>query len=141
MNGLNRVMLMGYLGRDPERLTAKSGKIYVKLSVATHHNRRLDNGDKESTTVWHKVSVWGKTAERCQTYLHKGSAVFVDGHLTHFNYQQDDGKTAKASSVVAREVHFLAKGKEESTPMDEIDSFLESDRSGLAPGDAFAPAP
>ncbi len=100
---------MGYLGANPELQSSRNGKSYVRLSVATHHNRKLESGEKEQTTTWHRVTVWGKNAERCQTYLQKSSALAVEGYLSKYTYEREDGSDASAFSVVAREIHFLGK--------------------------------
>jgi single-strand DNA-binding protein len=113
VNGFNRVFLMGYLGADPEAQASRNGKAYVKLSLATHYRRKLENGDNEEGTTWHRITVWGKNADRCKTYLHKGSAVAVEGYLSKYNYERDDGVDGTAVSVVAREVHFLGGAKRE----------------------------
>ncbi len=109
MNGINRVFLMGYLGADPERQVSRNGKAFVKLSLATHYNKRMDSGEKEATTVWHRVMVWGKTADVCHSSLQKGSALAVEGYLSRYSYERDDGSEATATSIVAREVHFIGR--------------------------------
>lgn len=110
MNGFNRVFLMGYLGAEPELQKSRNGKPYVRLSLATHYAKKLDVGGFEETTTWHRVTVWGKNAERCQARLHKGSALAVEGYLSKYNYERDDGSDATSFSVVAREVHFIGTG-------------------------------
>jgi single-strand DNA-binding protein len=112
MNGINRVFLMGFLGADPEKLTSKKGKSYVRLSVSTHHNKRLENGSKEKTTTWHRVAVFGKTAENCEKSLSCGSALAVEGYLSKYVYEKEDGTEAQATSIVAQQVHFLGRKRE-----------------------------
>ena len=111
MNGINRVILMGYLGAEPELLQSKNGKAYVKLNLATHYNRRLDTGERQETTVWHRVQVWGKNAERCHAHLTKGSALAIEGYLSRYSYEKEDGSQTSGTSVIAREVHFIGKRK------------------------------
>jgi single-strand DNA-binding protein len=131
MNGINRVFLMGYLGATPEPHTSKNGKSNVRLNVATHHNKKLDTGEKKPTTVWHRVTVWGKTAERCQSYLDKGSALAIEGYLSKYSYSRDDGEDMTATSIVAREVHFIGNQKRkgaaaESATDQDLDKILQS---------------
>lgn len=115
MNGINRVFLMGYICAKPELMTSKGGKTYVRLSLATHFNRRLEGGERESTTTWHRVTVWGKNAELCRDRLGTGSMLALEGHLSHYSYQKEDGTDARGSSVVARQLHFIGK-RGESLP-------------------------
>lgn len=116
MNGINRVFIMGYLGHDPEMQSSKTGKSYVRLSVSTHFNKKLLSGDKERTTVWHRVTVWGKNAEKCQDYLQKGSPLAVEGYLSNYKYEKDDGTDAHGTSIVAREIHFIGSKSPEAIP-------------------------
>ena len=109
MNGFNRIFLMGYLGQDPERQSARDGRPFVRLNVATHFNKRLDKGEKKEATTWHRVTVWGKNAERCQDYLHKGDALAVEGYLSRYTYSREDGTDGQAMAIIAREVHFIAR--------------------------------
>ncbi len=109
MNGINRVFIMGYLGADPELLTSKTGKPYLRMSISTHHNRKLASGERETSTTWHRVMVWGKNAERYKSWLQRGSALAVEGYLSKFKYEKEDGSEASSTSIVAREVHFLEK--------------------------------
>ena len=109
MQGFNRVFILGYLGSDPERLTSKTGKTYLKLSVSTHYNKRNGEGVRESNTTWHKVKVFGKTAETCETFLHKGSPVAVEGYLSRYDYNKEDGTKATAVDVVAQQVQIIGR--------------------------------
>src|SRR4051812_16336774 len=107
MYGVNRVFLMGYLGADPEVVISKSGKPFVRMSLSTHHGKRLANGEMQTTTTWHRVTVWGKTADRCKTFLRTGSALAVEGSISRYAYTKSDGSDAMATSIVARQVHFV----------------------------------
>lgn len=109
MHGINRVFLMGYLGAAPELQTSKGGKPYAKINLATHYTKKLDSGERQATTVWHKVQVWGRNAERCHTYLDKGSPLALEGYLTKYNYEKEDGTPGTGILVVAREVHFIGR--------------------------------
>ena len=115
MNGFNRVFIMGRLGAEPELQSSKNGKPYVKLSIATHYRKKLETGEKQDTTTWHRVTVWGKSAERCQNYLHKGSSLAIEGYLSKYSYAREDGSDAHSMSIVAREVHFIG-GRQDRGP-------------------------
>lgn len=110
MNGFNRVFLMGYLGADPDLQTSRSGKPFVRLSLATHYAKKGESGEREQTTTWHRVTVWGKNAERCKKRLQKGSPLAVEGYLSKYTFERDDGSDASSFSVTAREVHFIGPG-------------------------------
>ena len=124
MNGINRVFILGYIGAQPELMTSKKGKPYVRLSVATHFNKRAEGGERESATTWHRVTVWGKNAELCRDRLTKGSALAVEGYLSRYTYEKEDGSDAQGFSVVARDVHFI--GKKSGVSPSTRSEFLEA---------------
>ncbi|MES2854560.1 MAG: single-stranded DNA-binding protein, partial [Bdellovibrionota bacterium] len=116
MNGINRVFLMGYLGNEPEFNRSKIGKPFLKMSVATHYSRRNEDGEKEPATTWHRVKVFGKHAENCRDHLHRGSAVAIEGYLSRYSYEKEDGSgSTSVTDVVAQQVHFLGKKRETYT--------------------------
>lgn len=109
-NGINRVTLIGNLGRDPEIRYVESGHAVCTLRVAT--TERVKKGETyEDATEWHDVVVFGKTAENCAQYLAKGRQVYVDGRLQTREYEKD-GQKRRHTEVVARDVLFLGGGKE-----------------------------
>lgn len=114
MNGINRVFLMGYLGAEPELQASKTGRPFLRMSIATHYGKKLESGERQNTTTWHRVTVWGKTAERCQNYLYKGSPIAIEGYLSKYTYAREDGTDAQSLSIVAREVHFVGGPKVEN---------------------------
>ena len=81
MASLNRVEILGRLGRDPELKYTQSGQPVATLSVATDESYKDSNGNKVERTEWHRVNAWGRTAENCNQYLRKGSQVLVEGSL------------------------------------------------------------
>jgi single-strand DNA-binding protein len=105
MRSLNRVFLMGYLGSAPELTTSKTGKVYSRLSLATHRSWMSDEDKREERTDWHSVFVWGALADRCVTNLRKGALVFVEGSLTY--WKLTDQKKEYKNAVKAYEVKFL----------------------------------
>ncbi len=111
MNGINNVTILGRLGADPESITSKSGKPYCRFSVATTYTKKMPNGEKESQTTWHKVKVFGKTAEHCQMYLRKGSTALIEGYLSKHSFKRDDGSEATLIDVVGRQVSFIDRPK------------------------------
>lgn len=104
MNGFHRIFLAGNLGKKPLVKKNSQGKAYTFLSVATHRMSLVD-GSWNKRTLWHSVLVLGQKAQLCEKYLHKGSALAVEG----FMEPQED----KTQRIIAQEVHFLGKNLRE----------------------------
>ena len=107
---INKQILVGNLGEDPDVKFTPAGKAVANFSVATS----FGSGDAKKTT-WHRVVAWEKTAEACGKYLKKGSKVYVEGRTDHRQYEKD-GATRYVTEVVANEVKFLdsAQGKDKA---------------------------
>jgi single-strand DNA-binding protein len=111
MPGLNRVQLIGNLGKDPEtRFTPKGSKV-CSFSVAVNRSWKSDGEIKEATD-WFTVEAWGKLGEICQDYLSKGRLVFIEGRLQTDRYEQD-GETKSFTKVVASQMQMLDRKPEE----------------------------
>ena len=104
MGTINKVILIGRLGRDPEERTTANGTRMSNFSVATD-NYNGNNG--ETTTEWHRVVVFGKTAEQCNQYLRKGRLVCVEGSLKTRTWEKSPGEKQYFTDVVASRVTFL----------------------------------
>jgi single-strand DNA-binding protein len=107
MGTINKVILVGRLGRDPEERTTVNGTRMSNFSVATD-NYNGSNGEK--TTEWHRVVVFGKTAEQCNQYLRKGRLVCVEGSLKTRTWEKSPGDKQYFTDVVASRVTFLGSG-------------------------------
>ncbi len=117
MPGLNRVQLIGYLGKDPEtRFTPKGSKV-CSFSVAVSRRWKAEGETKEATD-WFNVEAWGKLGEICQQYLGKGRLVFVEGRL-HTDRYESEGETRYFTKVVASEMQMLDRKPEEPEPAEE----------------------
>jgi single-strand DNA-binding protein len=103
---LNRVTLIGNLGRDPEVKTLPGGDTVGEFSVATTEYFTTRNGEQTSKTEWHRIVTFGKLADNCGRYLNKGSKVFVEGRLRTREWERD-GVKRYTTEVVALDVHFL----------------------------------
>ena len=110
---LNRVMCIGNLGRDPEIKTSQSGKTICNMSVGASENFTDKDGNRQTTTEWFRVVVFGKAAEACGKYLKKGSMVFVEGKQRTREYEKD-GVKRYSTELVADTVQFLDRKKNES---------------------------
>lgn len=109
MASLNSVKILGRLGRDPELKHTQSGQPVATMSVATDESYKDSSGTKVEKTEWHRVNVWGRTAENCAQYLGKGSLVLVEGSLQTRKWQDKDGQDRYTTEIKAFRVHFLDK--------------------------------
>ena len=109
---VNKVILVGNLGRDPEVRHTQDGKPIVNLSLATSETWRDRNtGERKEKTEWHRVIVWSKQAENCAKYLSKGRTVFIEGRLQTRSWDdQQSGQKRYATEIVAQTVQFLGGG-------------------------------
>lgn len=106
MPGLNRVQLIGNLGRDPETRELPSGAKVCQFSVAVNRRWRSTDGEPREATDWFQVEAWGRLGEICQEYLHKGSLVFLEGRLQTDRYEHE-GETRYSTRVVAQSMQML----------------------------------
>ncbi len=106
---LNKVQLIGRLGRDPEMKYTASGDPIANFSVATSEFTRDRDGNRGERTEWHNISVFGKIAEVCNTYIRKGSLVYIEGSLNTRKWQDKNGQDRYTTSINARTVQFLDK--------------------------------
>lgn len=108
MAGINKVILIGYLGRDPELRYMQSGSPVASLSVATSRKwKNKQTNEMVEETEWHRVSVFGVQAEHCSNYLSKGRMVYVEGRLKTRSYDDKDGVKRYATDIIADTVQFL----------------------------------
>ena len=108
MSGVNKVILIGNLGRDPELRYTQSGSPVASLSVATTRKwRNKQTNELVEETEWHRVSVFGQSAEHCNNYLSKGRQVYVEGRLRTRSYDDKDGIKRYSTEVIADTVQFL----------------------------------
>ena len=109
MGSVNKVILIGNLGADPELKYTPSQRALCNLRIATTEVYKDKGGQRQEKTEWHRVTVWGDTAENCQKYLAKGRSVYVEGKLQTRSYEKD-GQKHYATDVVADRVVFLGGG-------------------------------
>ena len=106
MPALNRVQLIGRLGRDPESRFTPTGKKVAHFSIAVSSRWKSREGEMKEATEWVNVEAWERLGETCQEYLHKGSLVYVEGRLKTDKYE-DHGEPRTFTKVVAQMVQFL----------------------------------
>jgi single-strand DNA-binding protein len=107
--GLNKVMIIGYLGRNPEMRYTPSGRPVTNFSVAVSRSWKTAAGERHSETEWFTIVAWGKLAETCNQYLFKGSRVYIEGRLQTRHWEDADGNRRTAVEVVANEMIMLDK--------------------------------
>jgi single-strand DNA-binding protein len=132
--GLNRVMLLGNLGADPELRTTQGGDGVLRLRLATTERYLDRNKAWQERTEWHNVTVWGKRGEALHRILAKGSTIFVEGSLRTSSYENKEGQKVYKTEVVAQNI-ILAGGRSgrPGGPSDEFDQFAggrEQPRAG-----------
>ena len=111
MRGMNKVMLVGRVGMEPELRQGQSGNPWMRLSLATGRAVRKD-GDWDEATDWHRVHLFGKNAERCMQRVRKGSTVGVEGQVAYEEWTDDSGAKRRTARVLADRVHFIANLRE-----------------------------
>jgi len=109
MGSVNKVILIGHLGADPELKYTPSNRAVVNMRIATTDVFKDKAGQRQERTEWHRITVWGDQGENAAKYLKKGSAVYVEGRLQTRSYQKD-GQTHYATDVVSDRVVYLASG-------------------------------
>lgn len=115
MSGVNKVILVGRLGADPEVKAVGQGSTVAKFNLATSENWTDKSGQRQERTEWHRVVVWGKLAEICGKHLSKGRQVYVEGRLQSRTWEDPQGQKRYATDIVANTVQFLGAAGEQKT--------------------------
>lgn len=131
MSGVNKVIIVGRLGQDPELKNVGNGQSVARLNIATSEAWTGKDGQKQERTEWHRVVVWGRQAENCARHLSKGRQVYVEGRLQTRNWEDAQGGKRSTTEIVASTVQFLGSGSAERS---------QQDNSDFSPND-FGPEP
>jgi single-strand DNA-binding protein len=107
MASVNKVILIGNLGRDPELRYTAGGQPVASFSVATNERWNDREGKPQERTEWHRIVVWGKQGENCANYLAKGRTVYIEGRLQTREWEDKEGQKRQTTEVVAQTVQFL----------------------------------
>ena len=107
---VNKVLLVGNLGKDPEVRFTANGRAVARFPVATSEKWTDQEGNRQERTEWHNIVVWGKQAETCGQYLAKGRQVFIEGAIRSRQYDDKDGNKRYITEIIARDVRFLGGG-------------------------------
>lgn len=129
--GLNKVMIIGHLGRDPEMRYTPSGRPVTTFSLATSRNWTTAEGERRSETEWFNVVAWGSLAEICSKFLKKGQQAYIEGRLQTRKWEDEEGNKRSATEVVAREMIMLGDRREkdegETNNGDDSETFPQTD--------------
>ena len=112
--GLNKVMIIGHLGRDPEMRYTPSGRPVTTFSVATSRSWHSADGERHEETEWFNVVAWGSLAEICNQYLRKGQQVYIEGRLQTRRWEDTEGNKHFTTELVAKEMIMLGERREVS---------------------------
>ena len=116
--GLNKVMIIGRLGRDPEMRYTPSGRPVTTFTVATSRTWNTSDGERRVETEWFNIVAWGNLAEICKQYLNKGQQVYVEGRLQSRNWDDAEGNKHTSVEIVANEMIMLSERREADTSAD-----------------------
>ena len=144
---VNRVILIGNLGKDPEVRRLENGAVVAKFSVATNENYKDKSGEWQQQTEWHDVVVWRNLAERAEAQLFKGAQVYIEGKLTHRSWQDQDGNNRRTTEVVGSYFRLLSRKDGEGgggsnyfpSPEDEMSSYTNTSPSPKSEAPASMP--
>ena len=108
---MNKIIVIGNLGRDPEMRYLPSGESVTSFSVASSRRYTTSSGEQREETEWFNVSAWGRLAELCNQYLTKGRQVYIEGRLRSRSYEGRDGQTRFSNDIRLTDVQFLRGGQ------------------------------
>jgi single-strand DNA-binding protein len=128
---VNKVMLIGRLGADPEVRYVPSGSAVANFNVATNRSFKDKEGKLQEQTDWHRIVVWSRLAEFAKQYLHKGMRVYIEGRLQYRDWQDQNGLKRNATDIVANDIQMLESGaKGAAGPAPDIPDVTEETGSG-----------
>ncbi|MEE9176460.1 MAG: single-stranded DNA-binding protein [Thermodesulfobacteriota bacterium] len=124
---VNKVMLIGNLGRDPEIRYTTSGQAVANFTLATTEKYTNKAGDKQEDTEWHRIVAWGRLAEICGEYLTKGRMVYIEGSIRTRSWEDKEGNTKWTTEIVARNMQMLGPSGGRSEPSSTADEKVPAD--------------
>ena len=125
--GLNKVMIIGHLGRDPEMRYTPSGKPVTTFNVATNRSWNTSDGVRRTETEWFNIVTWSNLAEICNQYLVKGQQVYIEGRLQTRHWEDDEGNRHSSVEIVANEMIMLGTRRSNEDNKEEEDHFDEDE--------------
>ncbi len=125
--GLNKVMIIGRLGRDPEMRYTPSGRPVTTFSVATSRTWNTSDGERRTETEWFNVVAWGSLAEICKQYLTKNRLIYVEGRLQSRHWEDSDGNKHYSTEIVANEMIMLDEKREANNESPDEEAIEEDE--------------
>lgn len=125
--GLNKVMIIGNLGRDPEMRYTPSGRPVTTFSVAASRSWNTSDGDRRVETEWFNVVAWSSLAEICKQYLSKGQQVYIEGRLQTRQWDDNDGNKHTSVEIVANEMIILGDRRDTNEGTSEEDGLIDDE--------------
>lgn len=119
---VNKVILVGNLGKDPEVRYTQTGSAVANFSIATSEQWNDRDGKRQERTEWHNIVVWGKQAEHCGQYLSKGRQVFIEGSIRTRSYDDKSGNKRYITEIIAQRIQFLGSGGGTRGPQQGMDT-------------------
>ena len=126
--GLNKVMVIGHLGRDPEMRYTPSGRPVTTFTVAVSRSWNTADGERRTETEWFNIVAWGNLAEICKQYLHKGQQVYIEGRLQTRRWEDKEGQKHTNVEVVANEMMMLGDRRDSSNHSQESEQDDENSK-------------
>jgi len=125
--GLNKVMIIGHLGRDPEMRFTPSHRAVTNFNVATSRTWKTADGERHTETEWFNVVAWGRLAEICHEYLAKGQQVYIEGRLQTRKWEDEEGNRRNTVEIHANEMIMLGKSKKKEASGADDEDFEDED--------------
>jgi len=139
MGAVNKVILIGNLGRDPEIRYTTSGQAVANFTLATTEVRTNKGGERQEFTEWHRVVAWGRLAEICGEYLSKGKMVYIEGSLRTRSWEDKEGRKRWTTEVFAQNMQILSpagqRGASASEPDEKLTEHFEFDEESFGSDD------
>ena len=140
MAGVNKAILIGNLGKDPEIRSTTSGQRVANFSLATSRSWTGQDGQRQEKTEWHSIVVWGKLVDICEKYLQKGKQVYIEGRIETRSWQDKEGQTKYKTEIICDQMTMLGRAGTGDRNGGEGGGY-EAPRGGGAPRDeSFEPA-
>lgn len=140
MSGVNKVILLGRLGNDPDLKYTPAGAAVTKFSLATSESYTKD-GQKFEQTEWHRITIWGKNAENCAKYLSKGALVYLEGKLKTDSWENKEGVKQYSTGIVSDYVQFIDSGKPRQDGSQAASTQAPATQNSQPQASRAAPAP
>ena len=134
MASVNKVILIGNLGKDPELKYLASGRAVANFSIATTENWKDKDGNRQEKTEWHYIVLWGRTAEVAKEYLSKGSSVYIEGRLQTRTWDDNDGHKHYKTEIVGDRMQFMGSRRDSPSSGPSGPSDPGQPQEALAPG-------